>query len=86
MTSDSHAPSAHRDKMESFFMAETLKYLYLLFSGSPVTVDNNGNQVIFDLDHYVLNTEAHVFPILGSQKTSSSSSSGESNSGNIRIG
>ena len=37
------------DRMESFFLAETLKYLYL--AQDP---DN-----IIDLDKYVINTEAH---------------------------
>ena len=37
-----------RDKMESFWLAETLKYFYLLFADSPV----------IDLGEYVLNTEA----------------------------
>ncbi|KAJ1642772.1 hypothetical protein J3B02_002015 [Coemansia erecta] len=41
------------DSMESFFLAETLKYLYLLFSPSD----------LFSLDEYVLNTEAHPFKI-----------------------
>ena len=37
------------DKMESFFLAETLKYLYLLQKpGHPIR-----------LDRYVFNTEAH---------------------------
>ena len=43
-----------RDHMESFFLAETLKYLLLLFSDSDV----------LPLDQYVLNTEAHPLPIL----------------------
>ncbi|KAK7933255.1 hypothetical protein WMY93_004151 [Mugilogobius chulae] len=43
-----------RDKMESFFLGETLKYLYLLFSD-----DFN----LIDLDQYVFNTEAHPLPI-----------------------
>ncbi|KAM4634018.1 endoplasmic reticulum mannosyl-oligosaccharide 1,2-alpha-mannosidase [Polymixia lowei] len=43
-----------RDKMESFFLGETLKYLYLLFS--------NDTELI-DLDKYVFNTEAHPLPI-----------------------
>jgi ER degradation enhancer, mannosidase alpha-like 2 len=38
-----------KDEMESFFLAETLKYLYLLFSP-----DN-----ALDLSHNVFNTEAH---------------------------
>lgn len=37
------------DEMESFWLAETLKYFYLLFS------DTN----VISLDEYVLNTEAH---------------------------
>ncbi|XP_053413093.1 LOW QUALITY PROTEIN: endoplasmic reticulum mannosyl-oligosaccharide 1,2-alpha-mannosidase [Nycticebus coucang] len=43
-----------RDKMESFFLGETLKYLYLLFSD---TSD------LLSLDAYVFNTEAHPLPI-----------------------
>jgi len=46
-----------KDKMESFFLAETLKYLFLLFSD-----DHN----FMSLKEYVFNTEAHPFPILGS--------------------
>lgn len=42
-----------RDKMESFFLGETLKYLFLLFSD----VD------IVPLDKFVFNTEAHILPI-----------------------
>ena len=41
------------DRMESFFLAETLKYLYL-------TQDPDN---IIDLDKYVLNTEAHPMRI-----------------------
>lgn len=43
-----------RDKMESFFLGETLKYLYLLFSDDPELIS---------LDQYVFNTEAHPLPI-----------------------
>ncbi|KAI2613244.1 glycoside hydrolase family 47 protein [Hypoxylon sp. NC1633] len=39
------------DYMESFWLAETLKYFYLLFSAPD----------IISLDDYVLNTEAHPF-------------------------
>jgi len=42
------------DVMQSFFLAETLKYLYLLFS----------DDTLIPLDKYVLNTEAHPVPIL----------------------
>jgi mannosyl-oligosaccharide alpha-1,2-mannosidase len=39
------------DSMESFWLAETLKYFYLIFS--PID--------LISLDEYVLNTEAHPF-------------------------
>jgi mannosyl-oligosaccharide alpha-1,2-mannosidase len=39
------------DSMESFWVAETLKYFYLLFSTPDV----------ISLDDWVLNTEAHPF-------------------------
>ncbi|XP_020576782.1 mannosyl-oligosaccharide 1,2-alpha-mannosidase MNS3 isoform X2 [Phalaenopsis equestris] len=47
-------PTHKRDKMETFFLGETLKYLYLLF----------GDDDILPLDKYVFNTEAHPFPII----------------------
>ena len=46
----------HFDRMESYFLAETLKYLYLLFA-PPGT---------FDFEQYIFNTEAH--PIRGTWK------------------
>jgi mannosyl-oligosaccharide alpha-1,2-mannosidase len=42
--------------MESFFLAETLKYFYLLFEDDPN---------VLPLDQWVFNTEAHPFPIWG---------------------
>jgi mannosyl-oligosaccharide alpha-1,2-mannosidase len=39
------------DEMESFWLAETLKYFYLLFETEDVV----------SLDKWVLNTEAHPF-------------------------
>ena len=42
-----------RDKMESFFLGETLKYFFLLFSDTE----------IIPLDKFVFNTEAHPLPI-----------------------
>lgn len=41
------------DKMETFLLSETLKYLYLLFSDASV----------LPLNEYVFNTEAHPLPI-----------------------
>lgn len=45
-------PPPARDNMESFWLAETLKYLYLLF----------GPDDVLPLTSNVLNTEAHPFP------------------------
>jgi len=42
-----------RNSMESFFLAETLKYLYLI----------NMPEDVIPLTRYVFNTEAHPFPI-----------------------
>ena len=48
-------PVRHRDgPMESFWLGETLKFLYLLFS----------DDTVLPLDEWVLNTEAHPLPIL----------------------
>lgn len=47
----------HRDKMETFYLAETLKYLYLLFSDNPA---------LLPLDKFVINTEAHPLPVYSS--------------------
>ena len=44
----------YRDKMETFYLAETLKYLYLLFSDDPN---------LLPLDKWVFNTEAHPLPV-----------------------
>jgi len=43
----------NRDKMESFFLGETLKYLYLLFSDDD----------FLPLSDWVFNTEAHPLPV-----------------------
>ena len=48
-----------RDKMESFVLAETVKYLYLLFDpDSPVDI----------LTTHVFNTEAHPLPVFDKLK------------------
>ncbi|RDA89146.1 hypothetical protein CP532_2227 [Ophiocordyceps camponoti-leonardi (nom. inval.)] len=46
-------PLPKEDYMESFWLAETLKYFYLVFSPPDV----------ISLDHFVLNTEAHPFRV-----------------------
>lgn len=43
-----------RDMMESFWLGETLKYFYLLFSD---------NRKEIDLDKWVINSEAHLMPL-----------------------
>lgn len=45
-------PPQTKDNMESFWLAETLKYFYLLFS----------DEEFMPLDKIVINTEAHLFP------------------------
>ncbi|KFX89967.1 hypothetical protein V495_06878 [Pseudogymnoascus sp. VKM F-4514 (FW-929)] len=45
-------PPQTADNMESFWLAETLKYFYLLF----------GPNDVLPLDKIVINTEAHAFP------------------------
>lgn len=47
------------DKMESFFLAETLKYLYLLFDAAL----DRENIVDGGPYPYMFTTEAHIFPI-----------------------
>ncbi|KAI1292831.1 Mannosyl-oligosaccharide alpha-1,2-mannosidase IA [Halotydeus destructor] len=49
------ANSPKDDVQQSFFFAEVLKYLYLIFSE-----DN-----LISLDEWVFNTEAHPLPIKG---------------------
>lgn len=44
------------DVQQSYFLAETLKYLYLLFTDDSAV----------RLDHWVFNTEAHPLPVRGS--------------------
>lgn len=48
------APPKHDDTQQSFFLAETLKYLYLMF----------GDGSEFDLNEWVFNTEAHPLKIM----------------------
>ena len=41
--------------MDSFFLAETFKYLYLLFS--------EPDEVAIPMDEYIFTTEAHLLPL-----------------------
>lgn len=47
-------PVSYKDMMESFFLSETMKYLYLILSD---------NQAVLPLDKWVFNTEGHPLPI-----------------------
>ncbi|XKL61531.1 hypothetical protein PGB90_008588 [Kerria lacca] len=46
---------AHEDSMDSFVLAETFKYLYLLFA--------EPSEIPINLDDYVFTTEAHFLPL-----------------------
>lgn len=50
-------PVQYRDMMESFFLGESLKYLYLLLA------DDQQLEPELPLDKWVFNTEAHPLPI-----------------------
>ncbi|XP_027011206.2 mannosyl-oligosaccharide 1,2-alpha-mannosidase IA isoform X1 [Tachysurus fulvidraco] len=51
----------HDDVQQSFYMAETLKYLYMLFSD-----DDH-----LPFEHWVFNTEAHPLPVIKRQRENS---------------
>jgi len=69
-------PPKRIDKMESFWISETLKYLYLTFTEPPdrclhPSCENmSKTRARYPLTEYVLNTEAHFMPILGPQNDS----------------
>uniref|UniRef100_A0A8C4F979 alpha-1,2-Mannosidase n=1 Tax=Dicentrarchus labrax TaxID=13489 RepID=A0A8C4F979_DICLA len=46
---------SHEDRMDSFFLAEMFKYLFLLFADSE--------DLPFDVEDYVFTTEAHLLPL-----------------------
>lgn len=55
-----------RDHMESFFLAETLKYLYLLFDAGARGLWRE-HRVVRHLPYdYVFSTEGHIFPLTNS--------------------
>ncbi|XP_045195747.2 ER degradation-enhancing alpha-mannosidase-like protein 3 [Mercenaria mercenaria] len=45
----------HEDQMDSFVLAETFKYLYLMYADK--------GDILFDIDDYVFTTEAHLLPL-----------------------
>ena len=46
---------SHEDRMDSFFLAEMFKYLYLIFA--------EPNDLTIDPERYVFTTEAHLLPL-----------------------
>jgi mannosyl-oligosaccharide alpha-1,2-mannosidase len=78
LASVTQVPPPRADKMESFWLAETLKYLYLIFLEPPdrclhpsCQADAAGGggggrpAARFPLDQFVFNTEAHPLPVVG---------------------
>lgn len=51
----SHCMCVCLSRMDSFFLAEMFKYLYLLFSEK--------SQLPIDIDEYIFTTEAHLLPV-----------------------
>lgn len=51
----SNVNSTRLDKMDSFWLSETLKYFFLLFDDTAA--------MKYSLDDWLFNTEAHLFPI-----------------------
>ncbi len=60
--------SSKDDVQQSFFLAETLKYLYLIFSSDD----------LISFDEWVFNTGAHPLPIIGKNPAYPKPSSKES--------
>ena len=46
---------SQEDRMDSFVLAETLKYLYLLFADK--------SDILINLDDFIFTTEAHILPL-----------------------
>lgn len=46
---------SQEDRMDSFVLAETFKYLYLLFADE--------SDLVLNLDNFIFTTEAHLFPL-----------------------
>ncbi|XP_064616048.1 ER degradation-enhancing alpha-mannosidase-like protein 3 [Liolophura sinensis] len=46
---------SHEDQMDSYVLAETFKYLYLLFAEK--------DDLLFDVDEFLFTTEAHLLPL-----------------------
>lgn len=63
-------------RMDSFFLAEMFKYLYLLFADKE--------DMIFDIEDYIFTTEAHLLPLwLSTTNQTISKKNTVSNSSNL---
>ena len=62
------------DRMDSYVLAETFKYLYLLFS--------ERENLVLDVDEFVFTTEAHLLPLTLSMQTHPNASATQVPSGN----
>ncbi|MBN3295654.1 EDEM3 protein, partial [Amia calva] len=61
---------SHEDRMDSFFLAEMFKYLFLLFA--------DPEDLPFDVEDYIFTTEAHLLPLsLSTTNRSPTRASGE---------
>lgn len=54
----------HEDRMDSYLLSETIKYLYLLFA--------DPSDLIINIDDFIFTTEAHLLPLSLGQLTNSS--------------
>uniref|UniRef100_A0A3P8QV49 alpha-1,2-Mannosidase n=1 Tax=Astatotilapia calliptera TaxID=8154 RepID=A0A3P8QV49_ASTCA len=66
---------SHEDRMDSFFLAEMFKYLFLLFAEL--------DDIPFDVEDYVFTTEAHLLPLSLSMAPHSSPSDEELDDSNF---
>lgn len=65
----------HEDRMDSYFLAEMFKYLYLLFSptrGSDFPPGSKPETPGINIENYLLTTEAHLIPLYLSTMDASS--------------
>ncbi|XP_065342933.1 ER degradation-enhancing alpha-mannosidase-like protein 3 isoform X2 [Cloeon dipterum] len=67
--------AAHEDRMDSFVLAETFKYLFLLFA-EPA-------DLVLDLDEFIFTTEAHLLPL--SLSTSGNASAAHLNPSALKV-
>ncbi|XP_031431095.1 ER degradation-enhancing alpha-mannosidase-like protein 3 [Clupea harengus] len=64
---------SHEDRMDSFFLAEMFKYLFLLFA--------DADDMPFDVEDYIFTTEAHLLPLSLSTAARSRSPSAANSTG-----